>query len=234
MFSFFKNAFCLIKDNTFTKGCALGIIYVGLLWLIVEIIKLYIYLKRRNQYISVSSDNDSNFLLSFKAIRNHLKILLSKQFKEVTLKDIIINKKGDKNYIMKLIVKIGGSMDLKVLGRSIHSSVKDAIDNVIGLPNVFTHIDVVISNLRSDRNAMGKNSTTASAKMRQVETQSSDTPEVSNATQLKKKKLAQAPEEEKPQTPDQSFSSSSNQDRLIKAPIDDDKSATITPASSDI
>ena len=226
MFEFIGNAFNLITEHTFTKGCALGLIYVGLLWLIVEIIRLYFYLKRKNQFISVSSGDDGNFLLSYKAIRSHLKLLIAKDFKQVTLDKILITRKGS-NYAMKLIVQIGGSMDLKALGDSIHVAVKNTLEKVVGLPGVFTQIDVVISSLRADRNAAAAN--TAPAPSAPVEKQQEDEPSaetpVIKFTQEPEENLAQAPEQEFSITPEQ-------QDDQLKAPTDDEEPVPLAPQTN--
>ena len=227
MFEFIGNVIKLVTENTFTKGCALGLIYVGLLWLIVEIVRLCLYLKRKNQFISVSSGEDGNFLLSYKAIRNHLKLLISRDFKQVTLDKIHIVRNGE-NYTMKLIVQIGGSMDLKALGDSIHAAVKHTLEKVVGLPGVFTQIDVVISNLRTDRNASAGVATpvaSAPAEKPQEGEPAAETP----AINFKKE-----PEEAPAQAPSQEFSGMLADEIQLKAPSDDDEPAPLAPASTDI
>ena len=227
MFDFIGNAFNLITEHTFTKGCALGLIYVGLLWLIVEIFRLYFYLKRKNQFISVSSGDDGNFLLSYKAIKSHLKLLISKDFKQVTLDKIIITRKGG-NYAMKLIVQIGGSMDLKTLGDSLHVAVKNTLEKVVGLPGVFTQIDVVISSLRADRNASGADA--APAPSAPVEKRQEDEPAAEPETPVTNFK--NEPEEASAQAPAQEFSSSLADEIQLKAPSDDDEPVPIAPLTN--
>ena len=229
MIDFIGNVIKLITENTFTKGCALGLIYVGLLWLVVEIIRLYFYLKRRSQFISVSSGDDGNFLLSYKAIRSHLKLLISRDFKQVTLDKILIARKGG-NYAMTLVVQIGGSMDLKALGDSIHAAVKHTLEKVVGLPGVFTQIDVVISNLRTDRNASAGVASPVSPAP--VEKPLEDKPAAEPETPVIDFK--KEPEEAPAQAPAEEFSSSLADEIQLKAPSDDDEPAPLAPASSDI
>ena len=163
MIEFCRNVIDLITHHTFTKGCALGLIYVGLLWLIVELVRLYFYLKNKKQFISVSSGDNGNFLLSYKAIKSHLKLMVNKEFKQVTLDKILINRISE-GYTVKLYIQVGGNIELKTLGDNLHDAVKNALDNVVGIPGVFTHIDIVISNLRSDRNASATKLNPPSAK----------------------------------------------------------------------
>ncbi|MBP5639582.1 MAG: hypothetical protein J6X55_08890 [Victivallales bacterium] len=176
MIEFCKNVIDLITHHTFTKGCALGLIYVGLLWLIVELVRLYFYLKNKKQFISVSSGDNGNFLLSYKAIKSHLRIMVNKEFKQVTLDKILINRISE-GYSVKLYIQVGGNIELKTLGDNLHDAVKNALDNVVGIPGVFTHIDIVISNLRSDRNASSTKLNPPSVKP--IETPAEDTTESS-------------------------------------------------------
>ena len=141
-----------IWGSVCSLGFLTGVACSFLVLLICWLIEISRRLRRKNQVLRVKQDDGSELVLTYKAIRTHVRLLLEREFSALILKEIDIT--GDATKTLRLHVIAVEGVNLAEIRTNVCNRLFSSFKNELGLADTVKAISVDVEEFRKDSKAV--------------------------------------------------------------------------------